>query len=75
MPMKLIFAIVLTAVSGFSVSCRVDAPLDAETMKPSCERCPANFYHGYSSSCESCGYGVTHRDRFNLDTCPGGSCK
>lgn len=69
MAMKLILATVMLVVAGFSTSCRVDAPLGAETMRPSCERCPKNYYHGYSSTCKLCGYGEDVPDRNELDTC------
>ena len=53
--MKSIFALLMLAVMGMSVSCRVNPPLDPSTMRPSCKCCPQNFYHGYTSSCNECG--------------------
>jgi len=73
--MKLILAAAMLVVAGFSTSCRVDAPLDPETMRPSCERCPQNYYHGYSSTCKLCGTGGKSPDRYDLNTCPDGSSK
>lgn len=69
MAMKLILATMMLVVAGVSTSCRVHAPLDAETMRPSCERCPKNYYHGYSSTCTLCGYGEKTPDLYELDTC------
>jgi hypothetical protein len=69
MATKLILATVMLVVAGFWNSCRVNAPLDPVTMKPSCERCPKNYYHGYSFTCKLCGYGEKSPDRYELDTC------
>lgn len=55
MKMKAIFAMLLLGAAGASVSCKVNAPLDPATMKPSCKCCPQNYYHGYASTCSRCG--------------------
>lgn len=52
--MRLILAMVMLSVAGISVSCRVNAPLDPLTMKPSCKCCPENFHVGYHTTCRTC---------------------
>ena len=52
--MKAIFAMVMLAVAGMSVSCRVHAPLDPVTMKPSCKCCPQNYLPGHVTTCRQC---------------------
>ncbi len=56
--MKAIFAMAMLAVTGMSVSCRVNAPLDPVTMKPSCRCCPQNVLIGYPTTCTECGHAV-----------------
>lgn len=65
--MSKLLAMALVAVVGGLSSCKVFAPLDPETMKPSCARCPQNYYHGYSSTCDLCGQGATEKN--TIDTC------
>lgn len=52
--MKAILAMVMVAVAGMSVSCRVNAPLNPITMKPSCKCCPENYHVGYVTTCREC---------------------
>ncbi len=75
MAVRSIILITMLGVVAFSTSCKVEAPLDPLTMKPSCDRCPQNYYHGYTYSCKVCASGGTSREILNLKTCPDGSCK
>jgi hypothetical protein len=56
--MKAIYLMMLLGLAGASVSCRVNAPLDPHTMKPSCKCCPQNFGVNHPSSCHGGGGGV-----------------
>lgn len=55
MRMKAIYLMMLLGMGAATVSCRVNAPLDPATMKPSCKCCPQNYGVNYPSSCHDCG--------------------